>query len=52
MSEAHSPKIQEDEGGAYMKFIPRFDVRLVRDGRIATLESTIIRHPEDTLPIL
>jgi len=35
-----------------MKFIPRFDVRLVRDGRIATLESTIIRHPEDTLPIL
>ena len=35
-----------------MKFIPRFDVRLVRDGRVATLEPTIIRHPSDTLPIL
>ena len=35
-----------------MKFVPRFDVRLVRDGRVATLEPTIIRHPEDTLPIL
>ena len=35
-----------------MKFIPRFDGRLVRDGRVATLEPTIIRHPSDTLPIL
>ena len=35
-----------------MKFIPRFDVRLVRDGRVATLEPTIIRRPEDTLPVL
>ena len=35
-----------------MKFIPRFDVRLVRDGRVATLETTIIRRPEDTLPVL
>ena len=35
-----------------MKFIPRFDVRLVRDGRVATLEPTVIRHPSDTLPIL
>ena len=35
-----------------MKFIPRFDIRLVRDGRVATLEPTIIRHPSDTLPIL
>lgn len=35
-----------------MKFIPRFDVRLVRDGRVATLEPTIIRHPSDALPVL
>ena len=35
-----------------MKFISRFDVRLVRDGRVATLEPTIIRRPEDTLPVL
>ena len=35
-----------------MKFIPRFDVRLVRDGRVATLEPTVIRHPSDALPIL
>ena len=35
-----------------MRFIPRFDVRLVRDGRVATLEPTIIRRPEDTLPVL
>ena len=35
-----------------MKFIPRFDVRLVRDGRVATMEPAIIRHPEDTLPVL
>ena len=35
-----------------MKFIPRFDVRLVRDGRVATMEPTIIRRPEDTLPVL
>ena len=35
-----------------MRFIPRFDVRLVRDGRVATLEPTIIRRPEDTIPVL
>lgn len=35
-----------------MKFIPRFEIRLVRDGRVATLEPTIIRRPEDTLPVL
>ena len=35
-----------------MRFIPRFDVRLVRDGRVATMEPTIIRRPEDTLPVL
>ena len=35
-----------------MRFIPRFNVRLVRDGRVATLEPTIIRRPEDTLPVL
>ena len=35
-----------------MRFIPRFDVRLVRDGRVATLEPVVIRHPSDTLPIL
>ena len=35
-----------------MKFVPRFDVRLVRDGRVATLEPTIICRPEDTLPVL
>jgi DNA repair protein RadC len=35
-----------------MRFVPRFDVRLVRDGRVATLEPTIIRRPEDTLPVL
>ena len=35
-----------------MRFVPRFDVRLVRDGRVATMEPTIIRRPEDTLPVL
>ena len=35
-----------------MKFVPRFDIRLVRDGRVATLEPVVIRHPSDTLPIL
>ena len=35
-----------------MKFIPRFDVRLVRDGRVATMEPTLIRRPEDALPVL
>ena len=35
-----------------MRFIPRFDIRLVRDGRVATLEPTIIHHPSDTLTIL
>ena len=35
-----------------MKFVPRFDVRLVRDGRVAVDESPIIRRPEDSLPLL
>ena len=35
-----------------MNFIPRFDIRLVRDGRVATLEPTIIRTPADALPVL
>ena len=35
-----------------MRFIPRFDIRLVRDGRVATLEPTIIHHPSDTLTIV
>ena len=35
-----------------MRFIPRFDIRLVRDGRVATLEPAVIHHPSDTLPIL
>lgn len=35
-----------------MKFVPRFDIRLVRDGRVAALEPVVIRHPSDTLPIL
>ena len=35
-----------------MKFIPRFDIRLVRDGRVATLEPVLIRTPADTLPVL
>ena len=35
-----------------MRFIPRFDVRLVRDGRVAIMEPTIIRTPADTLPVL
>ena len=35
-----------------MKFVPRFDVRLVRDGRVAVEESPIIRRPEDSLPLL
>ena len=35
-----------------MKFIPRFDIRLVRDGRVATLEPTLIRTPADALPVL
>lgn len=35
-----------------MKFIPRFDIRLVRDGRVATLEPVLIRTPADCLPVL
>ena len=35
-----------------MKFIPRFDVRLVRDGRVATELPVIIREPRDTIPVL
>ena len=35
-----------------MNFIPRFDICLIHDGRVATLEPTIIRTPADTLPIL
>lgn len=35
-----------------MKYIPRYEIRLVRDGRIATMETPIIRTPADALPIL
>ena len=35
-----------------MKYIPRYDIRLVRDGRLALEETPVIRHPEDALPLL
>ena len=35
-----------------MKYIPRYDIRLIRDGRVATLETPIIRTPADTIPVL
>ena len=35
-----------------MKYIPRYDIRLVRDGRISVDATPIIRTPQDTLPIL
>ena len=36
-----------------MKFIPRFDIRMVRDGRVPIMEApVIIRTPADALPIL
>ena len=35
-----------------MKYVPRYDIRLIRDGRLSLEETPIIRRPEDTLPIL
>ena len=35
-----------------VNFIQRYDVRLVRDGRVATELPVIIREPRDTIPIL
>ena len=35
-----------------MKYIPRYDIRLIRDGRISVDATPIIRTPQDTLPIL
>ena len=46
-------QIKKVEGGMYMKFIPRFDIRMVRDGRVPIMEAPIIiRTPADVLPIL
>ena len=36
-----------------MKFIPRFDIRMIRDGRVPIMEApVIIRTPADALPVL
>lgn len=36
-----------------MKFIQRYDIRMVRDGRVPIMEApVIIRTPADTLPVL
>ena len=35
-----------------MKYVQRYDIRLVRDGRIAVDATPIIRTPQDTLPVL
>ena len=35
-----------------MAYLQRYDIRLVRDGRLTLEETPIIRKPEDTLPIL
>ena len=35
-----------------MAYLQRYDIRLVRDGRLTLEETPIIRRPEDTLPIL
>ena len=35
-----------------MKYIPRYDIRLIRDGRISVDATPIIRTPQDTLPVL
>lgn len=35
-----------------MAYVQRYDIRLVRDGRLTLEETPIIRRPEDTLPIL
>ena len=35
-----------------MRYIARYTVKLVRDGRVATLETPIIRTPADTIPVL
>ena len=35
-----------------MAYVQRYDIRLVRDGRLTLEDTPIIRRPEDTLPIL
>lgn len=36
-----------------MKFIQRYDIRMVRDGRVPIMEApVIIRTPADTIPVL
>ena len=35
-----------------MKYIPRYDIRLIRDGRISVDATPIIRTPQDTLAVL
>ena len=35
-----------------MKYIPRYDIRLIRDGRISVNATPIVRTPQDTLPVL
>ena len=35
-----------------MKYVQRYDIRLIRDGRLALEETPVIRTPEDTLPVL
>ena len=35
-----------------MKYIPRYDIRLIRDGRISVDATPIIRTPQDTLTVL
>ena len=35
-----------------MKYVQRYDIRLVRDGRISVDATPIIRTPQDTLPVL
>lgn len=35
-----------------MKYVQRYAIRLVRDGRIAVDATPIIRTPQDTLPVL
>ena len=35
-----------------MKYIPRYDIKLIRDGRLAVDATPIIRTPADTLPVL
>ena len=35
-----------------MKYIQRYDIHLVRDGRLTLEETPVIRTPEDALPVL